>query len=110
MNTQEQDEATFDEVMLRSWSEETGGVSYAFFSSPTCAPCKMTKAKIEQLDAEGKLQIGFINVFHAVAAATKTQIRSVPTIVKFRAGAEIERLTGDQPIDKLREFFGLETA
>jgi thioredoxin-like negative regulator of GroEL len=108
--TQEQDQQTFEDAILRSWNEEEGGVAYVFFSSPTCQPCKTVKAKIEQLDSQGKLKIGFINVFHAVAAATRTQIRSVPTLVKFRAGTEVARLTGDQPVEKLREFFGLETA
>ena len=110
MTQPNQDEQTFEEAMLRSWNEEEGAVAYVLFSSPTCGPCKTTKAKIEQIDADNKLKIGYINVFHAVAAATRTNVRAVPTLVTFRAGAEIGRLTGDQPLDKLREFFGLETA
>lgn len=103
------DQETFEEAVLRSWSEETGAVSYVLFSSPTCQPCRALKTKIEQMDADNKLGIGFVNVFHAVAAATSARVRSVPTLVKFRAGTETERLTGDQSVEKLREFFGLQS-
>lgn len=103
-----QDELTFEEAMLRSWNEEEGAVAYVLFSSPTCGPCKGTKAKIEQMDPQNKLKIGYINVFHAVAAATRTNIRAVPTLVKFRAGTEVDRLSGDHPSERLKTFFGLQ--
>lgn len=100
------DEQTFEEAMLKSWNEETGAVSFVLFSSPKCAPCGRVKAALERLENAGALRhdVGYINVYHAVAAATKTNVRSVPALVRFEHGREVGRLTGDATEPKLLDF------
>jgi thioredoxin-like negative regulator of GroEL len=100
------DQETFEQVMLRSWSEEAGGVSFALFSSPNCAPCGRVKAALERLENAGVLrhEVSYINVYHAAAAAMKTNVRSVPVLVRFEQGRETGRLTGDQNEPKLLDF------
>ena len=94
------DQETFEQALLQSWSEEDGA-SFVLFSSPNCAPCGRVKAALERLETAGVLrhQVSYINVYHAVAAAMKTNVRSVPVLVRFEKGAEVGRLTGDQILD-----------
>lgn len=100
------DQETFEQALLQSWSEEDGGASFVLFSSPNCAPCGRVKAALERLETAGVLrhQVSYINVYHAVAAAMKTNVRSVPVLVRFEKGAEVGRLTGDQTEPKILDF------
>lgn len=100
------DQETFEQALLRSWSEEDGAKAYVLFSSPNCAPCGRTKAALERIETAGLLrhQVSYINVYHAAAAAMQSQVRSVPVLVRFEHGRETGRLTGDQTEAKLLDF------
>lgn len=98
------DEQTFETAILRSWNEESGAKSFVLFSSPNCMPCGRVKKTIEQLEDDLKKTIGFVNVYHAVAAASQTQIRSVPTLVRFERGKESARIVGERPRAELEAF------
>lgn len=101
-----QDQQTFEEAILASWNEEAGAKSFVLFSSPNCAPCGRVKASLERLEQLANVPIGYINVYHAAAAAMQSNVRSVPTLVRFEHGRETARLTGEQTDAKLLEFFG----
>jgi thioredoxin-like negative regulator of GroEL len=98
------DQETFEEAILRSWNEEEGAKSFVLFSSPNCAPCGRVKAAIERLEGAAVMNVGYVNVYHAAAAAMKTNIRSVPTLVKFSHGREVARLVGEQTDAKILGF------
>lgn len=99
-----EDEATFEQAILRSWNEEAGAKSFVLFSSPNCAPCGRVKAALERLETLAVLELGYVNVYHAVAAAMSSNVRSVPTLVKFSHGREVGRLVGEQTDAKILEF------
>jgi len=98
------DQETFEQAMLKSWAEETGAKSFVLFSSPTCGPCKGVKMTLAKLETELGVQVAYVNVFHAQAAAMQSSIRAVPTLLRFEKGAETARIVGAESEQKLREF------
>jgi thioredoxin 1 len=98
------DEQTFESAVLRSWSEEADAKSFVLFSSPNCAPCGRLKKTIEQLEDELRETIGFVDVYHAVAAASASRVRSLPTLVKFERGEETARIVGERPKAEIEAF------
>lgn len=98
------DQETFEEIILKSWQEETGAKGFVLFSSPNCGPCASVKDAIERLENLAVLNVGYVNVYHAVAAAVQSNVRSVPTLIKFSRGREVGRLTGAQTNAKILEF------
>lgn len=75
------------------------------FYADWCGPCKMVSPAIEKVakDFSGKLMTIKINVDKAQAAAAKYQIQSIPTIMMFKGGESVMRLTGAQPYEVIRK-------
>ena len=74
------------------------------FYADWCGPCKMVSPAIEKVAKEfsGKLMTIKINVDKAQAAASKYQIQSIPTIMMFKKGESVMRLTGAQPYEVIK--------
>ena len=89
---------------------ESKGLVLVDFWSPTCPPCLMLAPIIEEVakEFEGKVKVGKLNVIENQITAQKYQIFSIPTIIIFKDGREIERMIGLRPkeaiVEKL-EFF-----
>ncbi len=66
------------------------------FWAPWCGPCRMLGPVIDELAQEyqGKVGIYKINVDESAQAATKYQIKSIPTIIIFKNGQPVERIVG----------------
>lgn len=75
------------------------------FYADWCGPCKMVSPAIEKVakDFSGKIMTVKINVDNAQAAAAKYQIQSIPTIMLFKNGDSVMRLTGAQPYDVIKK-------
>jgi thioredoxin 1 len=75
------------------------------FYADWCGPCKMVSPAIEKVakDFSGKLMTIKINVDKAQAAASKYQIQSIPTIMLFKGGESVMRLTGAQPYEAIKQ-------
>ena len=76
------------------------------FWAPWCGPCKMQGPVIEELakDMEGqKVKIGKLNVDENPEMAGKYEVMSIPTLVIFKGGEEVERMTGIQIKEDLKE-------
>lgn len=69
------------------------------FWAEWCAPCRMILPIIEELskEYEGKAIIGKVNVDASPDLGQKFGIRSIPALIFFKDGREVERLTGAQP-------------
>ena len=69
------------------------------FWSPTCLPCLMLAPIIEEIakEFEDKVKVGKLNVMENPETAGKYQIFSIPTIIIFKNGKEIERAVGLRP-------------
>lgn len=66
------------------------------FWAEWCFPCKMAKPMIEELarQYEGKLKVTKLNVDQNPKTATSYQVMSIPTVIIFREGKELERIVG----------------
>lgn len=69
------------------------------FYADWCAPCRMVAPFIDQLAGEhaGKLLVAKVDTDRAPDVAMRYGIRSIPTIIVFRDGAEMERSVGFEP-------------
>lgn len=69
------------------------------FWAEWCGPCKMLAPVIDQLGAqyEGKVLVGKINVDDEGELAQRFGVMSIPTVIFFKDGVEIDRKVGVMP-------------
>ena len=75
------------------------------FFAEWCGPCKMIAPIITELagDFEGKAKIVKLNVDENPASAQKFGVMSIPTMIFFNGGEEVDRITGALPKDVLAD-------
>ncbi len=66
------------------------------FFAVWCGPCKMLGPVIEELanDYQGKAKIGKLNVDESNGTASEYGVMSIPTMVLFVGGKEVNRMVG----------------
>ena len=64
-----------------------------------CGPCRMIAPVIEQLAAElaGRVKVAKLNVDDNKQTAARFGVRSIPTLLVFKDGREVDRLVGALP-------------
>ena len=79
--------------------EIKSGVTLVDFWASWCMPCKILIPIMNDLanDMEGKAKIGKLNVDEQQKIAMKYNIRSIPTVLVFKNGKEINRIVGVKP-------------
>lgn len=87
-------DSTFQSEVL-----ETEGLVFVDFWAPWCGPCKMIGPIIEELSVEyrGKVKICKLDVDENSETASNYGIMSIPTMILFKNGQEINRLVGFIP-------------
>src|SRR5438309_16383 len=67
--------------------------------APWCGPCRMLTPIIEELAGElaGRMHVGKLNVDENPVTAERFRIQSIPALLVFRDGREIDRIIGAQP-------------
>jgi len=82
------------------------GVTLLDFNAPWCAPCRAQEPILEKLAAEykGKASIAAMNIDKNNEIAGKLGIQSIPTLIVFKNGKEIQRLVGLQSKDILADI------
>jgi thioredoxin 1 len=67
--------------------------------APWCGPCKMLTPTLEALakDYAGKVVFAKLNTDQAPKTAMSLSIHSIPTLIFFKDGKQVERLTGAHP-------------
>jgi len=73
------------------------------FWAPWCGPCKMMAPVFVQAAGqfEARLRLAKVNTEEAPALAARHGIRSIPTLVAFRRGHEVDRVAGALPLAQL---------
>lgn len=66
------------------------------FYADWCGPCKLAGPVIDELTEEykDKMVIGKVNVDENQAIGSKYGVMSIPTVIIFKAGKEIDRMSG----------------
>ena len=81
------------------------GVALVDFGAPWCAPCRAQKPVIEQLaeQYDEKVSIVELDVDENKQLAIRLGIMSIPTLILFIEGKEVQRFVGLQTIEVLSE-------
>lgn len=81
------------------------------FYSDSCVPCKRMSPVLAELEESyagklyaGKLYVGKVNIAYEPELVEKYEVSSAPTLVFFKDGKEIQRLTGVQKKADLEKF------
>jgi thioredoxin 1 len=88
-----------------NFAEVTGkGVTLVDFWAEWCPPCKMQGPVIEKLasDYRGRASVAKLDVDASHALAARFGVQSIPTLILFKDGVEVQRLVGLQTEEKLR--------
>jgi thioredoxin 1 len=75
------------------------------FWAAWCGPCRMVAPSVEQLAQEfaGRALIAKLDVDANPATAERYRVQSIPTLIYFRSGQEVDRVLGAQPAHVLRQ-------
>jgi thioredoxin 2 len=76
------------------------------FWAPWCGPCRMVSPLVERIGREqaGHLKVVKLNVDEAPEISERYSIRGIPLLVIFRNGAELDRLVGAHPYERLQAW------
>jgi len=79
------------------------------FSAGWCGPCKMLEPVVEEMAAEwgGSVKVVRLDVDHSPNIAMNYQIMGVPTLMLFRGGQALERVTGYLPKPRIMDKFSV---
>lgn len=92
-------DATFHEAIQN-------GITFVDFWANWCGPCKMLGPIIDELatDFEGKINIVKVNVDENKELASRYGIMSIPTMILFKDGKAIEKVSGFHPKEALTNY------
>ncbi len=76
------------------------------FWASWCGPCQMLAPVLEELAADysGRVLVGKLNVDENRRTAEEFRVLSIPTLIMFRNGREVARISGFRPKEELVRF------
>jgi len=76
------------------------------FWAAWCGPCKMIAPVVEEIaeEFEGKVKAGKLNVDENQNIPASLKINSIPTLIIFKDGKELERSVGYKTKDEIRRW------
>ena len=100
-------ESVNDQNFKSAVLEQSGKVLVDFWA-PWCGPCKMQTPILEKLTDSGETtaKIVKLNTDENPETARKYGISSIPTLILFENGEEIDRMIGVQPENTLKTKLG----
>jgi thioredoxin 2 len=93
-------EANFTEVV-----EQSALPVLVDFWAEWCGPCRMLAPTIEQLAGEldGQARVAKLNIDENPRLASRFNVRSIPTMIIFKDGREVDRLVGLMTKGQIRQ-------
>ena len=82
----------------------SGQLMMVDFWASWCGPCKMAAPIIESVagEYEGKALVGKVNTDDEQELAVRYEVMSIPTVIFFKDGKEVERKVGVMPGDSYK--------
>ncbi|MDE3130848.1 MAG: thioredoxin [Acidobacteriota bacterium] len=73
------------------------------FWAPWCGPCRMVAPVVEEIASEkaGQLKVSKLNTDENQQTAIQYNVLSIPTLIVFKGGQEVKRVTGAYPKKRL---------
>ena len=102
--------AVFTEEQFETEVLKSDKVALVDFYADWCGPCKMMAPIVEQLaeEYEGQAVIGKLNIDDEPFVASRYRVLSIPTLMFFKDGKEVDRIVGavDKTVieEKLKGF------
>lgn len=76
------------------------------FWAPWCGPCRMMAPAFEELSKDkdlSKIKFFKLNTEDYADPARENNVMSIPTLIVFNMGEEVERIVGYYPKDELKK-------
>lgn len=101
MVTQSVTDTTFESEVIKS-----NELVLVDFWAEWCGPCRGLAPKLEEIAAEmgGKVRIVKVNIDENPQTPSKFGIRSIPTMILFKRGQNVEQLMGNLPKNNIVEM------
>jgi thioredoxin 1 len=76
------------------------------FWAPWCGPCKMIAPVLEEIASEydGRVKVVKINIDENQTTPSNYGVRSIPTLILFKDGQEVEKIIGAQSKENLKQL------
>src|SRR3954447_7485946 len=73
--------------------------------APWCGPCRTIAPVIDELASEmaGRVRFAKLNVDESPATASRFHVRSIPALLVFRGGREVDRIVGVRPKSEIAQ-------
>jgi thioredoxin 2 len=70
-----------------------------------CGPCRAIAPIVDELASElaGRVRVGKLNVDENPVTSQRFTLRTIPTLLVFRHGQEIDRIVGAQPKAQIKQ-------
>jgi thioredoxin 2 len=76
------------------------------FWAPWCGPCRMVSPLVERIgrDNAGRLKVVKLNTDEAPEISVRYGVQGIPLLVLIKDRAEVDRMVGAVPFERLREW------
>lgn len=80
------------------------GVTLVDFYADWCGPCKMMEPVVQQLASEmqGRAKVAKLDIEAAQSTTADFDVTSIPTMIVFKNGTEVNRIVGVRDLDSLK--------
>ena len=85
--------------------QKKGGLIMVDFFAQWCPPCKMLGPILEEIDGESnEVRIVKVDIEEQRELAEKNSVTSLPTVILFKDGKEVDKFVGLKQKDEIKEF------